>query len=144
MGGFDRRRPRESASTLQPERTRPVPPKTNPPRPVTPGTNVPRAELDAPPRGDLLESLENALTPAQIARRFDVHVATVYRWMDRGVGEAKLRYLKLGGRQRRVPRADLAAFVLDTTRGARGPAPQPAKASAAAEAANAELDADGW
>ena len=80
----------------------------------------------SPPGDDFLDTLGDALTPGEVARRFGKHPATIYRWMDRGVGGVTLRYLKLGGRDRRVTRADLAAFVEEVTRRSRNtPAPPP-------------------
>ena len=101
-----------------------------------------------PAAGDLLDALADALTPGQAARRCGVHVATVYRWMDRGAGGVRLDFLKVGGRKRMIPRADLEGFVRALTRRERrddaGPAEPSESRTNNSTAIDAELAAAGW
>ena len=93
------------------------------------------------PRRDLLDALDDALTPAEVARKLGVHLATVYRWMFSGVGGVKLRSHKVGGRKRLILRADLEAFVRRDSDGDDAPSPAPSRSAARADA---ELAAAGW
>ncbi|NNJ24639.1 helix-turn-helix domain-containing protein [Alienimonas chondri] len=116
---------------------------------MPPNSLVPASLRDpAAPSGDILKALDSSFTPAHVADRMNVHIATVYRWMDRGVNGVKLAFLRAGGRQRRVPRADLAAFIVETTRQARSASPEPPRPErrphAAADAAGGELAGAGW
>ncbi|MFH5804658.1 helix-turn-helix domain-containing protein [Alienimonas sp. DA493] len=102
------------------------------------------------PADSLLNSLDDTLTLPEVADRLNVHSATAYRWTRHGVGGVKLRYLQVGGRQRRVTKADLAAFIEELTRrscDAVVQQPRPARAPANVEAATGDdrtLAADGW
>ena len=53
---------------------------------------------------------EGALTPTETAKLLGVHVATVYRWLYRGVRGRKLKSVLVGGR-RRIFESELDAFL---------------------------------
>ncbi len=110
-----------------------------------------REPAELVPDDQILTDLESALDPTQVAKQWGMHVGTVYRWMDRGVGGVRLGYLMIGGRKRRVPRATLEKFVREMTGRCRRAA-STANASdttagcstAEHAAAENELDAADW
>lgn len=59
---------------------------------------------------------------SEIARRYDLHVSTVYRWCLRGVRGRRLRSIMLGG-TRRVRADDVEEFIAACTAAAE-PVPQ--------------------
>lgn len=65
-----------------------------------------QAGSDAP-KGD------EALSPGEIARRLNIHLATVYRWLDDG----KLKAVKLGPKLWRILPEDFEAFMEARKRG---------------------------
>ena len=105
------------------------------------------ATANPAPAADLLDQLDDALTPGEIARAAGTHIATPYRWMDRGIGGVRLPYVKVG-RKRKVLRADYAAFLRELTRRQAGDpaACETARCEAgdAADAADRELEQAGW
>ena len=53
---------------------------------------------------------QESFSPRELARVTDKHVATIWRWLLRGVRDHRLKSYRLGG-QRRIAREDVVAFL---------------------------------
>lgn len=100
---------------------------------------------------DAVDAIDDALTPAEAARRLRCSLPTLYRLMSKGSRGVRLNFLKTTGRKRVVPREDLAAFVRALTQqeragdeaADRAATPEPVGAEDDADALEAELIAAG-
>lgn len=81
------------------------------------------------------------LSVNQLARRENLHVSTVWRWMLHGVRGTKLRSVRVGGR-RYITEADWSDFTatLNADLTDAPAAPTPAAVSVRSERARRELD----